>query len=163
MNRKIKFYLLIALQVALLLAMIGRSQFTLLTGRKVVLEVVPVDPRDLFAGEYVRLNYKISSIALPPYEKSRKVYVKLKKDGDYWQGAGVSETKPVVEDDEVFVLGKTRKWGGIEFGVERYYVPEGRAVEIERMIRTTKIAAEVSVDRFGNAVITRLLADGKGL
>lgn len=68
MNKKIKFYLIIALQIGLLLAMVGRSQFTLLTGDKVLLEVVPVDPRDIFAGEYVRLNYKISDMG-PSYDR----------------------------------------------------------------------------------------------
>ena len=31
-------------------------------GREIVLPIVPVDPRDLFRGEYVRLGYDISTV-----------------------------------------------------------------------------------------------------
>ena len=38
----------------------------LANGREVVLDVVPVDPRSLFRGDYVILGYDISRYALPP-------------------------------------------------------------------------------------------------
>ena len=33
------------------------------------LRTAPADPRDLFRGDYVRLNYEISNVA-PPYQKA---------------------------------------------------------------------------------------------
>ena len=34
----------------------------LTSGREITLPIVPVDPRDLFRGEYVRLGYDIGSV-----------------------------------------------------------------------------------------------------
>ena len=49
----------------------------------------------------------------------------------------------------------------LEYGIESYYVPEGKAVEIERVRQPAKVSVEVSVDRFGNSVINRILIDDK--
>ena len=54
MSQTKKFYLIIALQIVFLLSLIGTKVFTLATGEKVLLEVVPVDPRDIFRGDYAR-------------------------------------------------------------------------------------------------------------
>ena len=46
------------------------------TGREITLPIVPVDPRDLFRGEYVRLGYDIGRVPLrlldgpPPRDKA---------------------------------------------------------------------------------------------
>jgi uncharacterized membrane-anchored protein len=69
MTRTTKFYIIIILQIVLLFAMIGTKIYTLKTGTKILLEVLPVDPRDLFRGEYVRLQYKISTINWNKMEK----------------------------------------------------------------------------------------------
>ena len=37
-------------------------------GREIVLEVLPVDPRDLLRGDYVRLDYNISSLPIELFE-----------------------------------------------------------------------------------------------
>ena len=42
------------------LAMMVRPLMTLTTGETILLRVVPVDPRDLFRGDYVILSYEIS-------------------------------------------------------------------------------------------------------
>ena len=49
----------------------------------------------------------------------------------------------------------------LEYGIESYYVPEGKAVEIERVRQPAKVSVEVSVDRFGNSAINRIFIDDK--
>ena len=164
MSQSRKFYLIIAFQIVFLLSLIGTKIFTLQTGEKILLEVVPIDPRDIFRGEYARLNYKISTVSLPEINKIREnqiVYVTLRKGEKYWEVAGAGTEKPVLKGNEVFIAGKKR-WGNrVEYGIESYYVPEGKAVEIERVRTPAKVSVEVSVDRFGNSVINRLLIDDK--
>lgn len=57
-----KFALAIALQLLLLAGLLGFRQYTLLTGQRIWLRTVPVDPRDMFRGDYVTLSYQVSRI-----------------------------------------------------------------------------------------------------
>ena len=47
----------VLLQLAVLGGLFVYSQYPLWVGTEVRLATVPVDPRDLFRGQYVRLNY----------------------------------------------------------------------------------------------------------
>ena len=59
-------------------------------GERIKLPVVPVDPRDLFRGDYVVLGYDFNNIngrvpALADREAAgRDVYVALKPQGDHY-------------------------------------------------------------------------------
>ena len=59
-----KFVLLILLQALILAGMIGYRYYWVETGEKIFLRVSPVDPRDLFRGDYVSLSYDISNLDL---------------------------------------------------------------------------------------------------
>ena len=63
--------------------------------------VSPVDPRDLFRGDYVRLTYEISSLDLDRlsvkevFRPKEKVYVILEQETDGpWKAAGVAKSRP---------------------------------------------------------------------
>ena len=64
-------------QAAVLGWMIWDRASLLANGREVVLEVIPVDPRSLFRGDYVILGYDISRFDLPagrrPAEAQRAI------------------------------------------------------------------------------------------
>jgi uncharacterized membrane-anchored protein len=49
----------------------------------------------------------------------------------------------------------------VTYGLESYFVPEGKGRLIERSERP--VVVEVSVDRDGRAVIRRLLVDGQAV
>ena len=74
MTPKVKrlFIVVIALQVVFLLGIVGYRETILTLGRTAVLQTVPVDPRDLFRGEFVVLRYEISTLGIaenvPPGE-----------------------------------------------------------------------------------------------
>ena len=55
-NAKRLFIAVIAVQIVFLLGLVGYRESILSLGRTAVLETVPVDPRDLFKGEYVTLR-----------------------------------------------------------------------------------------------------------
>ncbi len=83
-----KFILFILLQVALLVGIIAYRQYWVATGERILLRTAPVDPRDLFRGDYVNLRYDISTLDLnalgvkESFKRNEKVYVALEKNPD---------------------------------------------------------------------------------
>lgn len=162
-----------AIQTAILGYMIWDRASLLRTGREIVLDVTPVDPRSLFRGDYVILGYgNLSRIDLKPLnaEKSTKgaaAYVTLRKDaGANWQPVALSADYPQdVGEDGVVLRGSIERSGQssamVRYGIEAYFVPEGTGRKIERMIGEKKIQVVVAVDKGGRAAIKALIADGQ--
>jgi uncharacterized membrane-anchored protein len=61
---RIKFIIIVCLQVLLLFGIIAYREYWIATGDKVVLKTTPVDPRDIFRGDYVNLTYEITNLLL---------------------------------------------------------------------------------------------------
>lgn len=156
-----------AFQVIVLLAMIVGRAVPLLTGQTILLKVMPVDPRDMFRGEYVTLSYEISRI--PPQGidglksktephnewQGRTIYVSLvpNQSGPGWYADKYSIQKPA---SGIFIQGKVADWGRLEFGIESYFVQEGKGHYYEDALRSGKLFAEVSVTSTGQAVLKGL-------
>ncbi|NMB99254.1 MAG: GDYXXLXY domain-containing protein [Thermoanaerobaculaceae bacterium] len=109
---KIKFILLVLLQCLLLFGMIGMREVWISTGTKIKLKCVPVDPRDIFRGDYARLNYEISTLDLDSlncnekFKRNDKIFVSLKKnEKDYYEAYSVSSIKP---DEPIFLRGRAK-------------------------------------------------------
>ena len=49
----------------------------------------------------------------------------------------------------------------VRYGIESYFVPEGKGLELERMVQDRKLAAVVAVDRHGKSAIKGLMIDGR--
>ncbi|MDX2157779.1 MAG: GDYXXLXY domain-containing protein [Hyphomicrobiaceae bacterium] len=149
----------------------------LTTGREIVLPIVPVDPRDLFKGDYARLAFEISRLdqslapepdrnAGPPFARPpMTVYVTLEQRPDgTWGPIAVSSARPTTLDPGKVVLrGRTQPWSrrDITYGLERYFVPEGTGRRIEDLAQKSKLAAIVAVDSSGGSAIKGLLIDGR--
>ncbi|MGL4397939.1 MAG: GDYXXLXY domain-containing protein [Hyphomicrobium sp.] len=56
---------LMVAQTLVLGSIVWGRQTLLATGREIVLPVVPVDPRDIFRGDYVVLGYDLSTVNIP--------------------------------------------------------------------------------------------------
>ncbi len=145
-------------------------------GREVVLPIVPVDPRSLFRGDYVILSYPISIVpaTLAPDElrqqKPGTIYVTLGKTTDEWQPLALSAMPSSAAPDQIVLKAKLRHnwWPGganarlnLRYGIESYFVPEGKGLALEQLARDKKLAALVAVDAKGNAAIKGLMIDGK--
>ncbi|MCF7821169.1 MAG: GDYXXLXY domain-containing protein [Mariprofundaceae bacterium] len=173
--------IVVVMLTLVLFGMIARKQWTLATGTPVVLETQPVDPRSLFRGDYVRLNYTINTLdsagypALSTVKRGDTVYVTLVPGEPYWQPKTVSTECPN-DASSVVLKGRVdrvnRRWNRetrqyevshnvrVKFGVEHYFVPEGTGRAIERPVGGEKVSIEVAVDRFGNAGIRAVLING---
>ena len=54
--------ILALLQTGALAVMVVERWWLIKSGREITLPIVPVDPRDLFRGEYVELGYDIGQV-----------------------------------------------------------------------------------------------------
>ncbi|WP_245583043.1 GDYXXLXY domain-containing protein [Paenibacillus daejeonensis] len=168
MRRRWLLAILVSLQIAVLAGMAISNAAVGWYGQQITLKTAPVDPRDLFYGDYVVLRYEISSLdasmwtgAGQPSSKDM-VYVKLRRsadEGEIYEAVAVSPERPDTAENEAVLRGQVRYAGGqeiqIRYGLERYYVPEGtgRAIEEERV----NLQAHVRIAPWGQARIMELI------
>jgi uncharacterized membrane-anchored protein len=157
-------------QTAVLAYMVIDRVQLLRTGREITLPIAPVDPRDLFRGDYVVLRYDISSVPVGQLEggwprRNEPLYVTLEKNADgAWRPVGVARTMPSESNaDRIVLKGRPGRggWSWMRYGIESYFVPEGEGRRLEAMVRDRKLAVLVAVDKSGNAAIKGLIIDGK--
>ncbi len=149
-------------------AMVYERVQHLRTGREIVLPIRPVDPRDLFKGDYVRLGFDIANPKpelLAAYNSRRDVPVfVLIEQGSTdtaWTITSVTEQRPTTVAANQIVLSAKANYRVLQFGIERYYVPEGTGPKLEDQARSGKLAAIVAVNNKGKTAIKGLMLDGK--
>lgn len=162
-----------AIQIAFLLSMIAGRASVLRSGQEIMLEVEPVDPRDLLRGDYVVLGYNISSIPADLFAErpegteqadERTVFVRLKPGEDgIWQPVAArygEPPDPAPAGDEVDIRGTASSvWFeqtasvAVRYGIERFYVPEGEGRAIEADLRQRAFRMKVAVAGDGAAQI----------
>jgi uncharacterized membrane-anchored protein len=167
-------FLVVALQSAWVVGTIVMQEIALRSGVVVRLETEPVDPRDLLRGDYVILNYKISTVpinAFPPDQQGRAsvadgepVHILLDNSGDY-HGVASASLQPITDESGRPVLRGTihRHWRSlnetnapvrVEYGLERYYVREGTGNP------RGKLTVDVAVPNNGRGIIQQVYLDG---
>jgi uncharacterized membrane-anchored protein len=178
-NRLVIAAALLALaQIGFLAWIIQGRAAILRNGQEILLKAEPVDPRDLLRGDYVRLGYEISSIqaallvdapAGPVSTGSGDIYVRLKKQEDgYWRAVGASLHRPQdtpPAPGEVDLRGVVSSGWSLEptaaihvdYGMERYYLPEGEGKAIEKDMRVRPFGILAAVGRDGAAQIKALM------
>ncbi len=171
MNKKAILFIIAGIWIAIAVFLIISKEQILSEGKVVLLETVPVDPRDMLRGDYVVLNYKISNInlngvrsELNNYNIGQYVMVNLEQEGKFWQPKAVGITN--LPQTGVNIRGKIKDCGGIslrlEYGIESYFVPEGKGNLIADYLRRgsgKEVGVEVSVGNRGDAIIKRILID----
>jgi uncharacterized membrane-anchored protein len=164
-HSRLLFLVLVAAQVLAIVGLAAGRELTLGTGHEVILRTAPRDPRDLLRGDYVVLGYEISTIedfravglGLTPGET---VYVRLIESGGRWAAYGI-DRRPTDKLDTTIRGIVTRATDDqilVTYGIEQFFVPEGRGHEIER---AGDIDVVVALDRDGGAVIRYLVVDGE--
>ena len=114
MNKR-QFILLMSIPAIVILSIIAVKWFTIFFGQEILLKIEPVDPRDLFRGDYVALRYEISRINLneTPHDTDffigDKIYASLSKKEKFWTIDSVSHSKLVLDEDQVCMKGKVER------------------------------------------------------
>ena len=168
----------------LILAMIVPRAAILRNGQEVRLETAPVDPRDLFRGDYVVLDYRIGTVNVPsnlttPFKRGQRVFVTLRPDqNNKARAVAISAQQPAATGNDIVIAGfvtatstcqlndagaRDCKLGsnavGVRYGLESYFVPEGEGKKIEIMEKA-RVEVVAAVAASGQAAIKRLLIDG---
>jgi uncharacterized membrane-anchored protein len=156
-----------SLQIGLLMFLVISKELAIRRGTEVVLATAPVDPRDMFRGEYVDLRYQISRLDSSrgvrfrgAFHPGDHVYVSLERRGSTWEATAVSSSPP----DGLFIKGRVAgpstpgRFIVVEYGIESLFVSEGRGLEIER---ARDVDVRVAIDSSGDAIIKGLIVDGR--
>jgi uncharacterized membrane-anchored protein len=164
-------------QTGVLATMVIDRVRLLKSGREITLPIIPVDPRDLFRGEYVRLGYEAGTVPVRLLEgreprRNAAFYVVLeKKEGGAWQAVKATRKMPQETSPDRIVLkaradhgwpqrGSTNATMRVRYGIESYFVPQGQGPKLEALARNKKLAALLAVDARGNAAIKGIIIDG---
>lgn len=166
-----------ALQLAALGYMAAEREWVLANGRVIWLRTVPVDPRDVMRGDYVRLEYDASRVpatrcggALANRKQRAKlpldttVYATLRENEE---GLAVvtslSDQRP---SEGLFlrgwldgIYGDTSEADAcVRYGIETYFVQQGEGQKLERFRDRrgiqTRLEMEVAVSPGGMAILT---------
>lgn len=162
------FVVLVALQAAVVVGAVAREEHFRRTGTDIVLEAVPVDPRDLLRGDFVILAYAVqdlSKVADRDFISAEDdVYVVLEQHGRYWERIAYRDSNPgrAGRPDGTVVLRGVDANSGLRSSgfrvtyqnIDRYYVPEGKGI-----LPSPPDVIVVSGD--GSARIKRLEIEGK--
>jgi uncharacterized membrane-anchored protein len=163
MSRPRRFLLLavVLAQLAVPLGLAGLAASDLAFGQEIRLKAQPVDPLDIFRGNYVTLRYEISLVPVS-FDVSRRdrICVSLSEAGDHtWQGgfgkADLPQSGPAI-------CGRARGSAhagervAVEYGIETYFASESRAKELERSLGKGRLYVVIDLDDDGSARIERL-------
>lgn len=151
--------LAVVFQVAVLLAMVVIAARPMLAAdsRTVLLQVAPVDPRDPFRGDFVNLSYAASR-ATYHIPAGSTVYVPLiaEPDGRHYRSGDPQRDPPA---QQPYLRGRVVRPGWAEFGIEKYFVPEGQGHTYEQALIRRRVWAELIVARDGQALLNRLVIE----
>jgi uncharacterized membrane-anchored protein len=178
MSAPTRIFIAAALMTAALIYMIWDRMSLVTTGRIVTLQVVPVDPRDMFRGDYVVLSYKISRLDLnqiagdSDIDGRGMVFVTLAESNGVWDAVSVSRKMPSLADGQVVIRGEVTSAyrnvqtdkeavANIVYGIESFFVPEGKGRHIEDERNKDNVTVDVALGRDGRAAIKTLKISGQ--
>lgn len=172
------------LQIGFLGWIIASRAGVLRSGTEVLLRIQPVDPRDLLRGDYVSLRYDIDRIPatiitnIPPGASTTQagpLFVRLKKGADgLWEAASATFGAPSATPpgpDEADIRGEVAAGWSLDeaalidpdYGIGRFYLPEGEGRAIENDMRERPFAMRVAIGKDGTAQIKALMDGDKTL
>jgi uncharacterized membrane-anchored protein len=163
-------------QAGLLGYMLVARASQLSSGMEVRLPVVPVDPRDFLRGDYVILSYPMSTLNLAElggdteFDYSTPVFVELAPDADVQKPVAVWRTMP---EGKTAIRGTISYWStpqgcekdcgvlSVEYNLEKFFVPQGEGLDLEKLRNDQRIQVDVAVSDKGRAALKRLRVDGE--
>ena len=178
-----RLVLILGLFCTIILGLVAKAEVQKTQSHPIVLATRPVDPRSLFQGDYVVLNYDISNLEAGLFDKNpiiapagTHVFVVLRQQegSEIWQPVHASFNKPILEAGQQMIKGRVIYTTStapvrVSYGLEQYFVPEGEGAWIENLRwrlpsdKPQPITVRVLVDAEGNALIDALLLEGKPL
>lgn len=165
-------------QAGVLIYMVAAREALLANGRVIDLRVVPVDPRDLFRGDFVTLAYDVSrmprTFITGELRRGEQIHVRLAQRQGNWQAIAASRTRADAgnaSDAEIILKARVVYASphvpasgpgtiSVSYGIEKFFVPEGAGREIEQEVRAKEVVAHVAVAADGTAALKGLTVSG---
>lgn len=149
----------IGLQVLFFAGWAGLEEMRLAPGegRSILVRTVPVDPRDLLRGQYIRLAYEFSTgwPTQAGFPDGAEVWAVLSLQGEFHGPRDFSERRPDgLAPGEVALRGRVERWR-LRFGIEEYFVPEGTETPAAR-----DLTVRLRVGNDGRARIEQVYVKG---
>jgi uncharacterized membrane-anchored protein len=163
MNRKkLLIVLAVVFQIGVVASMVASREWLLATGKSYVFQTAPIDPRDIFRGDYVRLNYLFNSVPVSQLDeailskglrKGEKVFLSLTTNsggissggqlhaappqGPYLKGYVTSHWPNYYLDrqnEDAMRKAVQNAWPvTVKYGIEQYYVQQDSGKEMEKL------------------------------
>lgn len=173
--KRLLLTLALAFQLLVPAWMAADREMIVRNGERIHLRTAPIDPRDIFRGDYVRLDYEVSTLgghqlsedlterSLP---KHQVIFTRLAVgSGGLANATSASLNKP---ESGPFLRGRTQQaWTAgkgygalrVNYGIEKYFVQQGKGIEMEnrrgqRQDVQIPLEMEVALDSNGTAVLT---------
>ena len=127
---------------------IARKEQLLATGRPVLVELAPVDPRSLIQGDYMRLEYRLAEHADASWARDGRMVVRL-DDRGVAEFIRAHDGRALGPDE--LLLQYRRRSGRVRVGSDAFFVQEGHA---ERYAGAKY--GELRVDGSGGSVLVGL-------
>ncbi|HTW96927.1 MAG TPA: GDYXXLXY domain-containing protein [Candidatus Methylomirabilis sp.] len=154
------FWLLLAVGIML------PNQIVVWSGQEVLIRVFPVDPSDVFRGNYMSLRYditrvknnrKIGDVLDPLFTINEKVYVSLEKGTNGEVSAKATLNK---KPTGLFIKGKlivrSAGYDEIEYGIEKYFFAQSDRSKIFTLLKNGA-CGRVYISYSGKAVLKDLV------
>lgn len=132
----------VGLQLVIMAGVFVNGFYPLWLGEEVRLQTQPVDPRDLFRGNYARLGYEFSTLDSSEFLPGAVVFLPLKQEGDLWT---TGEPRHDAPEQGLFLRGRVTgaRWSERReaiFGIEALFAPKEKALALERQLRDEAVA-----------------------
>ncbi|MFH1399126.1 MAG: GDYXXLXY domain-containing protein, partial [Candidatus Woesearchaeota archaeon] len=152
-----RLYITLGFLLGILLVMTAYLSIPLITGDTVILATTPVDPFGPLRGQYISINYEISTIpAIDGAKEGEKVYVTLSEDE---QGISRYSSSSLKKPEGLYIAGRIQTISHndmtVRYGIEQYFFERNADFQLGNL------TVEARVAKSGQARITRLLVTGK--
>lgn len=165
--KKYKWIIILANLAGLLLFFnlsLVKKEKILSDGKLILLKLAPIDPRSLMQGDYMRLNYEISSrrtlrMETEDYPVRGYVVVILDENGVASKVRMQAKRQPLAQGEYLIEYTSSNWWGNpVDIGAGSYFFQEGEGRKYEKAVY-----GGVKVDQNGNSVLIGLYDENREL
>ncbi|MCO5112550.1 MAG: GDYXXLXY domain-containing protein [Bdellovibrionaceae bacterium] len=141
--------------ILVLLGMVIKHHLNIESGGKVTLKILGYDPRDLLSGHYItyRVDYEIDPAHIcRMWNTNESAFICLSGNRKF------TTNSKELKGCDLYLKGIC-KHGRFEAGIERFYIPENLAKDLDMAVRDGQGKINVTIQKNGTGMVTDLLIE----
>jgi len=171
MSRTMRLISIAAVMTLFLIGMVVDHAVRRTSGTEVILDLQPVDPRDLLAGYYIVVSTPLHRLSVEElagddtFDVSDDIYVIVEEvENGSWQPISIHRSRP---DGGLYIHGKVQRATETdiraEYNLERFYADQDTALALDQRRREdgSSMRLILSVGADGRALIHGIEIDGE--